>query len=201
MALAECGRSGGRAGDGADPLLLVPVPTARGARRRRGDHPLAGLARVVADEYGPADLALAPVLRVRRRVADQAALSAPERAANLHGALAVRTRGQARVLGARCVVVDDVVTTGATLAEAARVLRAAGAAEVVAATVAATARRPVGVLRGSVVLVTPPRFVDYRQDMAGQPPRQTRERRSARHDAGGGTEAGASVDQAPRRGW
>jgi predicted amidophosphoribosyltransferase len=77
-------------------------------------------------------------LEHRRRVADQAGLSAADRAANLGGAIQARFD----LLGHRVIVVDDVITTGATLAEAARALRAAGAEVPAAAVVAATERRP-----------------------------------------------------------
>jgi predicted amidophosphoribosyltransferase len=70
-------------------------------------------------------------------VADQADLTAADRAANLSGAL----RARFDLRGSRVIVVDDVITTGATLAEAARALRAAGADVRAAAVVAATARR------------------------------------------------------------
>ena len=125
---------------GRDPVLLVPVPSGRAARRRRGDDPLQALARRVADGYPAHGMTLAPVLRVRRRVQDQSGLAAAERAGNLSGAMGVRPGRAGRLDGACCVVVDDVVT-GATLLEAARALRAAGALEVVAATVCATRRR------------------------------------------------------------
>ncbi|MBT2472476.1 hypothetical protein J7E97_32650 [Streptomyces sp. ISL-66] len=70
---------------------------------------------------------LAPVLRLRRAVADQAGLGAPERRENLAGALEARPgAGRLTAGAARIVLVDDVMTTGSTLAEAARALRAAG---------------------------------------------------------------------------
>lgn len=78
-----------------------------------------------------------PALEHRRRVADQAGLTAADRAANLSGALQARYD----LRGLRLIVVDDVITTGATLAEAARALRAAGAEVTAAAVIAATARR------------------------------------------------------------
>ncbi len=131
---------------GDRPVLLVPVPTSRAARRRRGDHPLALLARRVAADYDPTELVVVHALRLRRRVADQAGLAAADRRTNLAGAFVVTRRRAGLVDGSVCVVVDDVVTTGATLVEAAAALRVAGAAAVVAATVAATRRRPVQAL-------------------------------------------------------
>ena len=88
---------------------------------------------------------LSDALVPRRRVADQAGLGARARAVNLEHALAVRPRWATVVAGASCVVVDDVLTTGATLVEATRALRSGGARTVVAATVCATQRHPGGV--------------------------------------------------------
>ena len=82
-----------------------------------------------------------PVLRHRRRVADQAALTTAERHANLAGSLWVPSRLRPLVGAKSVILVDDVVTTGATLGEGARALREAGAGEVLAATIAGTTRR------------------------------------------------------------
>lgn len=92
-------------------------------------------ARLAGDRGAP--VVCVQALQHRRRVADQAGLNASDRAANLAGALQARfdLRGQ------RVIVVDDVITTGATLAEAARALRAAGAEVPAAAVIAATSRR------------------------------------------------------------
>jgi predicted amidophosphoribosyltransferase len=81
-----------------------------------------------------------------RSARDQAGLSSAERAANLAGAVRVG-RVPAGLSAYRIVLVDDVVTTGATLAECARSLRVAGLTVGAAAVVAATARRPGGLLR------------------------------------------------------
>jgi predicted amidophosphoribosyltransferase len=91
------------------------------------------LARSAARDLGvEARRLLAPA----RAVADQAGLTTRERAANLAGAL--RATG---VAGLPVVVVDDVMTTGATLVEAARALAAGGHPVAGAAVVAATRRR------------------------------------------------------------
>ncbi|MFG2823616.1 ComF family protein [Kitasatospora sp. NPDC048365] len=140
-ALAAAVRSA--AGAGAAPLLLVPVPSTRRATRARGHDPMLRLAGAAARELHLAGIAtrVAPVLRQTRPVADQAGLDAAQRQLNLRGALAVPARLAARLAGHRLILVDDLVTTGASLAEAARALRTAGCPPRAAATVAATVRR------------------------------------------------------------
>ncbi|WP_377271084.1 ComF family protein [Peterkaempfera sp. SMS 1(5)a] len=128
------------------PLLLVPVPSTRHAVRARGHDPVRRLAHAAVRQLHREGLhgRSAPLLRPVRPLADQSGLTAPERWRNLAGALAVRPSA-ARLLHRRPVVlVDDLVTTGASLAEAARALTTAGAEVLAAATVAATARRSPG---------------------------------------------------------
>lgn len=111
----------------AGPLLLVPVPSARRAVRARGHDAARRIALAAAGELrrtGTEARAL-PVLRQWRAVADQSGLTAHGRVANLAGALEVAA-GSGRLLGrGRAVLVDDLMTTGASLVEAARALRAA----------------------------------------------------------------------------
>jgi len=116
--------------------------------RRRGDAPLEVLTRAAASHFArpESELMVSPVLRLRRRVADQAGLNHRQRAANLGHAMQVRPRWQAIVRGSTCLLTDDVLTTGATLLEASRALREGGADHVAAATVAATQRH--GLPRG-----------------------------------------------------
>jgi predicted amidophosphoribosyltransferase len=83
-----------------------------------------------------------PLLRVVRRPEDQAGLDAAARARNLHGRFAARG-GRVVPQQHRVVLVDDVITTGATLREAQRALEATGTRPVGAAAVAATRRRAV----------------------------------------------------------
>lgn len=123
---------------GSAPMVLCPVPSSRRAVRERGhDHALR-LARAAAASLRGrgVDAHAVALLAPARRVADQSSLSTAQRAANLAGAL--RAVGAVR---GPVLVVDDVVTTGATLVEAARALRAAGHPVVGAAVVAATVRR------------------------------------------------------------
>jgi predicted amidophosphoribosyltransferase len=109
------------------------VPSARRAVRERGHDHARRLAAVAARSAG---LRSRPLLVQARRTADQSGLDVAQRAANLQGAL----RARARLDGLPVVVVDDVVTSGATLAEATRALREAGADVRGCAVVAATAR-------------------------------------------------------------
>ncbi|RKT04996.1 putative amidophosphoribosyltransferase [Streptomyces sp. 3211.6] len=133
------GERGGGAGAWGGELVLVPVPSARRAVRARGHDPARRIALAASRRLRRAGepARVAPVLRLRRRVADQAGLGARQRRENLAGALEVRPGGVRTAGGARIVVVDDVVTTGATLEEAARALRAAGLRADAAAVVAA----------------------------------------------------------------
>lgn len=134
---------------GNGPVFVVPVPSSGAAVRRRGDSPLQLLtgAAVALTALSERELIVSPALRLRRRVADQAGLDHRQRADNLERAMQVKPRWRASVDGVTCLLVDDVLTTGATLAEAARAMRAGGAVHIAAATVAATRRRgiPAGV--------------------------------------------------------
>jgi predicted amidophosphoribosyltransferase len=118
----------GHPAHGDRPVLLVPVPSARPAVRRRGHDPVLRSARRAAGTLRRSGQrgVVAAALRHRRRVADQAGLGRRQRERNLSGSLACR-RSAARLTDGGCVViVDDIVTTGATLRESARALAEAG---------------------------------------------------------------------------
>ncbi|SCK21241.1 Phosphoribosyl transferase domain-containing protein [Streptomyces sp. WMMB 322] len=124
------------------PLTLVPVPSARLAVAGRGHDPVRRVALAAARELRREGLParVLTVLRQRRTVADQAGLTARERAVNLSGALEL-VPGSAKLLtGEETLLVDDVMTTGSSLAEAARAL-GEGARTVSAAAVVAFRRK------------------------------------------------------------
>ncbi|MGP3946201.1 ComF family protein [Streptomyces sp. 6N106] len=121
------------------PLLLVPVPSARRAVGARGHDPARRIALAAAGVLrgGGRPARVPAVLRQRRRVSDQSGLDARQRRANVTGALGA-VPGSGRLLAAGPVVlVDDLMTTGASLAEAARAVTAAGGLVIGAAVVAA----------------------------------------------------------------
>jgi ComF family protein len=106
--------------------LVLPVPLARERLAERGYNQAWELARRVARaQRRPAD---ATVLERALLRAPQAGLGRAERRRNLQGAF--RVARPERIAGRRVALVDDVLTTGATAAEAALALRAAGAAAV-----------------------------------------------------------------------
>ncbi len=111
-------------------IRIATVPSTRAAFRRRGYRPVEVL-------LGRTGLRSERVLRAVRRTADQASLGVAQRAVNRAGSL----RAEPRAAGRSYLLVDDILTTGATLGEASRALRAAGARVVGAAVVARTERR------------------------------------------------------------
>ena len=119
-------------------LVLVPVPSTRAAVRARGFDATWAMARRAAHRPGGGPVTVRRMLGPVRRVQDQAGLGAAARRANLHGSL--RAVGPALPPGSAVVIVDDVVTTGSSVAEAARALRAANIPVLGAAVVAATVR-------------------------------------------------------------
>ena len=114
----------------ATSLVLIPAPTRKLSARRRGGDPVTAVCRSAAAHLGSAVVVL-PVLTTSPWARDSAGLSASARSANLAGAIGIGGRGLREVATARAgdtavVLVDDVVTTGATAAESIRVLDRAG---------------------------------------------------------------------------
>jgi predicted amidophosphoribosyltransferase len=144
--LRACALAAGPQPAARDGPLVVPIPTSARNRRRRGsdlvrDLAVAATRRASGEGWPGAPAEVASVLRHSRRVRDQSELGAEARRVNVHESLAVRPRWAARVNGRRVLLVDDIVTTGATMAEAARALSAAGALTVGACCLCVTIRQ------------------------------------------------------------
>ena len=122
--------------DNAD--LIVPVPLHRWRLFRRRYNQSALLAQALARIV---DRPAATGILVRRRsTPSQGGLSRTGRIANVRGAFAIAGQQAEGPRGRRVLLVDDVMTTGATLSECARVLRRAGAAQVDVVTLARVVR-------------------------------------------------------------
>lgn len=105
------------------PLTVVPAPTRRLAARRRGGDPVARMA--LAATAGDPTASVVPALRMKALVRDSVGLSSAARQRNVAGRVRLRMPRDGFTGGV--LVVDDIVTTGATAAESVRVLQTSGA--------------------------------------------------------------------------
>ncbi|BBX26810.1 ComF family protein [Mycolicibacterium alvei] len=101
------------------PVTLVPAPTRRLAARRRGGDPVHRIAMAAAD--GLPGVSVVPALRLRPWVRDSVGLSGAARQRNIAGRVRL-----IRPVAGEVVLVDDIVTTGATAAESVGMLTNAG---------------------------------------------------------------------------
>ncbi|NLA61259.1 MAG: ComF family protein [Firmicutes bacterium] len=115
--------------------LVIPIPLEPGSRIRRGYNQALDLAKEVSNLLG---VPLLDILSRHKRYSHQVDLGRRMRWGNLQESMVVNHELNLR--GQRCLLVDDVTTTGATLDEAARVLKKLGAEKVYCATVARTLR-------------------------------------------------------------
>jgi ComF family protein len=111
--------------------VIVPVPLHPARERERGFNQASLLAELLSKQTS---IRCRPLLQRIRYTTTQTALDRSERMENLHNAF--RLRKKADVRGLRVLLIDDVLTTGSTLSECARVLKRAGAISVHAATAA-----------------------------------------------------------------
>ncbi len=116
--------------------LIIPVPIDPSSLTKRGFNQAEDLAYHLAKHL---DVPFQDVLAREGRQTHQAELSRVARMTNLEGSMELKAK--ADVLGLRILVVDDVMTTGATLDEAARVLKSLGGTKVYGGTVARTPRQ------------------------------------------------------------
>jgi predicted amidophosphoribosyltransferase len=102
------------------PVTVVPAPTRRWAARRRGGDPVTRMARAASAQLP--GVTVTSALRTRAFVVDSVGLSSADRERNIAGRVKVL-----RAVAGAVVLVDDIVTTGATACESVRVLHAGGA--------------------------------------------------------------------------
>lgn len=102
------------------PLTVVPAPTRRSAARRRGGDPVARLARAAVARHPY--ITVAPALRLKALTRDSVGLGTAARERNVAGRVVLRGSPPRTEV----MVIDDIVTTGATARESVRILSAAG---------------------------------------------------------------------------
>lgn len=113
------------------PLTVVPAPTRRSAARRRGGDPVARIARAAVALHP--DITVAPALRLKALTRDSVGLGTTARERNIAGRVVLRGSPPRTEV----MLVDDIVTTGATARESVRILRSAGVRVVAVLAIAA----------------------------------------------------------------
>ena len=101
-------------------VRLVPIPSSVPNRRRRGRSFIPEICKQIS---AITSIPVIPALTINRRVKDQSSLSAKARLTNMRGAFSISTNTYPR---GDLILIDDVVTTGATVSEAARALNSHG---------------------------------------------------------------------------
>ena len=128
-----------------DSVIVIPVPLWSGKRMARGFNQAEAIARSFIDLQSSGSIQLDTSILIRtRETASQTGLTRHQRRANVRGAFSVVK--PLKIKGRSILIVDDVMTTGTTAGECARVLRRAGAKEVFVATVARATKEAGSVL-------------------------------------------------------
>lgn len=127
----------------ADGWYLVPAPSRTLAALRRGGQHVESLASAAAAELSAHGhrAAVAPALRMATGVRDSVGMSPAQRQANLDGRIRTRPAGTPPA-GSSVVLIDDLITTGATAAACTETLRRAGVHVAAVLTLAAAGRQP-----------------------------------------------------------
>ena len=101
-------------------FTLVPVPSSKQSQRHRGRRFIVELTNTISQATG---IGMSDCLQVSRQVSDQSGLTKVQRISNMQGAFSLKPGA---ILRGDAILIDDVVTTGATLREAARALNSQG---------------------------------------------------------------------------
>lgn len=117
---------------------LVPIPSGASSNRRRGRDFVNEMAISVAKDFG---VAVLPLLEHQRNIRDQSRLNIASRRQNLAMAFSIKPQFRGNYSGENVVILDDLVTTGATISEAKRALTRGGFKVQAAATACVALRR------------------------------------------------------------